>query len=299
MGTAREGFNSFIPSRALCSKKWLKLSLVLLLSSFIFVTLFQTESLKKFQSKIFHERNLGKTLNTKTHHNTEEASGPLHARGFTSYTIRRLGLTPLAIEPLEPNMGTVINDVLSFKYSIDIDRNKSRCNQWRNRSWVDLIAAYDDDINVNRTLLIAVVSAADNFSQRELIRKTWGTPENLKADWIQLIFLVGSLPFDKNKKRKKVQSLLFQESMNYQDIVQVDVTDSYEKLTLKSVSLLYWALTRCPGAQLVLKCDDDTYINFETLSELLGEEQFAYTNRIYGVGVFDNKPQRHPGMLIT
>lgn len=41
----------------------------------------------------------------------------------------------------------------------------------------------------------------------------------------------------------------------------MNVIDSYWNLTLKSVALFHWASIRCPGAQFIIKSDDDNYVN--------------------------------------
>jgi hypothetical protein len=66
-------------------------------------------------------------------------------------------------------------------------------------------------------------------------------------------------------------------------LVQVNVVDSYANLTLKSIALLHWAHGHCPGAQLVFKCDDDNYINWNVLSKIL--PNLNDTRSIYGTPV--------------
>ena len=208
--------------------------------------------------------------------------------GYTGYTIQRLGLKPIPVSPLEPSIKElVINDVLSFHYPIDINpQQKFKCPYWTNQS-------SNATANIDRTLLIVVISAAAHSSKRNLIRKTWAGPSLLEVDWIQLIFLVGST-LDEDKVLK---DRLEKENAQHQDLVQVNVVDTYANLTLKSVALLHWANGHCPGAQLVLKCDDDTYLNLNVLINLLGKEQFKSTDRLYGLGIVQDRPQRDPSTV--
>uniref|UniRef100_A0A0P5PW89 Hexosyltransferase n=1 Tax=Daphnia magna TaxID=35525 RepID=A0A0P5PW89_9CRUS len=209
-----------------------------------------------------------------------------HVLGYTGYTIQRLGLKPIPLaSSLQPNTGEpVINDVLSFIYPIDISAQKNfKCRQWTNQS-VELIP------NIKRTLLIVVVSAAEHSAKRDLIRKTWAGPSLRKVDEIQLIFLVGSTLGED----KVIKDRLEKENAKYEDVVQVNVVDTYANLTLKSVALLHWAYSHCPAAQLVLKCDDDTYLNFHVLSKLINKQQLKPINRLYGLGIMEDSPQRDP-----
>jgi hypothetical protein len=193
---------------------------------------------------------------------------------YTDYTVRRLGLKPIPfISPLEPDMeGPVINDVLSFQYTIDIDHKKLKCQHWGNTS-LDATTRFD------RTLLIVVISAAEHSTRRDVIRKTWADPSLSEGEWLQIIFLIGTTL----QENKILKEQLQKESAKHEDLVQVDIVDSYANLTLKSVALLHWAHGHCPGAQLVLKCDDDNYINWNVLSKIL--PNFNDTRSIYGTPV--------------
>ena len=117
----------------------------------------------------------------------------------------------------------------------------------------------------------------------------------MSRKWIQLIFLIG-LPHSEDKE---VRHRIEEEKLKHKDLVQVNVLDAYLNLTLKSVALLHWANTRCPDVDLVLKCDDDIYLNIEALTDLISEEEFKPTDRLFGLGVTKDQPQRNPGSLYT
>ncbi len=207
--------------------------------------------------------------------------------GYTGYTVQRLGLKPIPVPPLEPNnKESVINDVLSFHYPIDINAQRNfKCLYWADQS-------LNASGSIDQTLLIVVISAAGHSAKRNLIRKTWAGQSLLNVDWIQLIFLVGSTPGEEAVLKDRLEK----ENAQHQDLVQVNVIDTYANLTLKSVALLHWADGHCPGAKLVLKCDDDTYLNLNVLVNLLGKEQFQQTDRLYGLGIVQDHPQRDPSI---
>lgn len=201
------------------------------------------------------------------------------ALDYTDYTVRRLGLKPIPfVDPLQADINEpVINDVLSFQYPVDIDhKDKPKCRHWANAS----LDSTNTDANLNRTLLIVVISAVENFARRDLIRQTWASPHFVDVDeWIEIIFLVGTTLFE----NQTIQDRLQKENVEYKDLVQVNVVDSYANLTLKSIALLHWAHGHCPGAQLVFKCDDDNYINWNVLSKIL--PNLNDTRSIYGTPV--------------
>lgn len=205
-----------------------------------------------------------------------EILGKISLTGYTNYTIDRLGLKPLPfVSSLEPSMKEqVINDVLSFVYPLDINPNgKLKCRHWKVRSSNTVTEDY------NRTLLIVVISAAEHAAKRDLIRRTWASPSVLNVDWIQVIFLVGST----RDEDKVTTEQLKKENAEHEDLVQVNVVDTYANLTLKSVALLHWTHTHCPGAELVLKCDDDNYINWNVFTKIL--PHINVTRTIYGTPV--------------
>lgn len=205
--------------------------------------------------------------------------GPLLT--YTVYTAQRLGLKPLSVPPVNPKQSEpVFNDVLSFKYPVDIENLK--CQQWKKQS----------SNAKNRTTLIVTVSAAENWAKRDLIRQTWAGSQLLKADWAQLVFLIGS-PSTENRFVKK---RLEKERLEHGDLVQVNVVDTYTNLTLKSIALLHWTHTHCPEAELVLKCDDDNYINVNVLMEIL--PSMNDTRSIYGTVVPTLVPERFRSKLI-
>lgn len=67
-----------------------------------------------------------------------------------------------------------------------------------------------------------------------------------------------------------VSILLFR----YGDIVQEDFVDSYRNLTHKAIMALRWVSQNCQNAKLILKADDDIFIN---IFKLVGHNSFVLT----------------------
>lgn len=65
------------------------------------------------------------------------------------------------------------------------------------------------------------------------------------------------------------QKFLEHESDAYHDILQFDFLDSYENLTLKTLSMLYWTKTYCPDAKWVFKSDTDVFVNSFAIAKYL------------------------------
>lgn len=181
---------------------------------------------------------------------------------YTHHMTSQFKLKPIAGGvPLKPEFGPVLNDV-HFRYSINPRTVTDRCR---------------DD----RSLLIVVISTPGNFLHRKLIRRTWVT--QLKG--IQYAFLIGSTD------QSAVQQSIRNESSIYEDLIQVDMVDTYMNLTLKSVALLHWASKFCPDAPFIFKCDDDIYINIRNLAEVI-QQLPPKIPRVYGTSVSNLKPLR-------
>ncbi|KAL3218309.1 hypothetical protein MRX96_005964 [Rhipicephalus microplus] len=69
-----------------------------------------------------------------------------------------------------------------------------------------------------------------------------------------VVFMLGATPY------QEVQRKVSQEHDIHGVIVQVDIVDSYENLTYKSVMLLHWAREKCSDTDFVLKIDDDVLL---------------------------------------
>ena len=81
---------------------------------------------------------------------------------YTRYAVPRLGLPQLQnITPLNTELGSVVNDVTSFRYPISIPPCR--------------------EVNGRRNIFIAVISAAGNFEKRAIIRQTWAN--DLNSAW--------------------------------------------------------------------------------------------------------------------
>jgi len=76
---------------------------------------------------------------------------------------------------------------------------------------------------------------------------------------------------------KKVE----EEQVLYGDIIRGKFVDTYDNLTLKTISILEWVDNYCPKAAFVLKTDDDMFINVSRLLAFIAKHK-PEQRTIYG-----------------
>lgn len=173
---------------------------------------------------------------------------------------------------------TIISHALPLPVPTEVTNPVSSARQFTFHTVPDLLC--DDHPPY---LLTVVHSHAENFAHRKAIRQTWASTQNGNTSF-KVIFLVGLV--DKSKS----QDTITQEGMDHQDILQVDIHEGYSNLTLKSIAMLQWVTRTCPGVKYILKCDDDVFINLETLITDL--QHTVHSRFIMGEIIAGAKPMR-------
>ncbi|XP_062583421.1 beta-1,3-galactosyltransferase 5-like [Saccostrea cucullata] len=102
----------------------------------------------------------------------------------------------------------------------------------------------------NIFFILVVKSRVENFSNRHVIRKTWGNISNYEA--VKIVFLLGF--------NQSVQTEVDSEALKYGDVVQEDFLDNYSNNTLKTIMGLNWVSQHCPNAKLSFYVDDDVFL---------------------------------------
>ncbi|KAF5305316.1 hypothetical protein FQR65_LT07742 [Abscondita terminalis] len=136
----------------------------------------------------------------------------------------------------------------------------------------------------NLQLLVIITSAPSHESARMGIRQTWGHFA-ARTD-VSILFMLGTTTNVDYKDKIENEQFL------YQDILQGKFIDSYDNLTLKSISILEWVINNCPETDFLLKTDDDMFINIPRLLTFItgcDKEERA----IYGKLAHKWKPDRN------
>ena len=132
-------------------------------------------------------------------------------------------------------------------------------------------------------LVILITTAPAHQRQRKAIRLTWGGAVAQRRD-VALLFFLG-------RTGETEQADVDHEQQTYGDIVQGNFVDAYNNLTLKSAVMLEWLDTFCPEVRMILKTDDDMFINTDNLLTFV-DVHSKDTNTLYGRLARRWKPNR-------
>ncbi|KAH8379023.1 hypothetical protein KR009_002737 [Drosophila setifemur] len=117
--------------------------------------------------------------------------------------------------------------------------------------------------------LVLVHSAISNHEKRQVIRRTWADRKYIQRTPLRVIFLVGGV----GNRTEKWQHYIEKENNRFGDIVQGNFDDAYRNMTYKHVMALKWFNENCAHAQLLVKVDDDVYMNTPQLVKLLEDRE--------------------------
>lgn len=105
-------------------------------------------------------------------------------------------------------------------------------------------------------LIVAFVhSRAFDPTTRDIIRQTWANVTVYNHTSMRVIFTVGR---EMNDGR---QNLILKEADQYGDLLQCDFVDTYRNLTRKQLCAMKWILENCPETDMIVKVDDDAFVN--------------------------------------
>ncbi|CAG5126127.1 unnamed protein product [Candidula unifasciata] len=113
----------------------------------------------------------------------------------------------------------------------------------------------DECGNSSIDAVVVVHTSADHFKRRERFRMAYSNYSNTKPYRLKVVFLIGSV-LDAN-----LQIQLERENMMYGDTVVGSFLDTYQNLTLKAVMGFRWLASTCPNVKLLIKLDDDVFID--------------------------------------
>ena len=120
----------------------------------------------------------------------------------------------------------------------------------------------------DQKIIILVYSAINNFKKRTSLRNTWADPRIVDKKRFSVVFLLGKT------NEKSEQDLINLESEKYGDIVQGDFLDVYHNLTHKGLFGFQWVMDYCQNAHLVLKVDDDVFLDIFKILDNYADASF-------------------------
>jgi len=126
-------------------------------------------------------------------------------------------------------------------------------------------------------ILVIIHSAIDAFGMRMGVRDTWiQFVTQKKVANVSVIFLIGNQNANSNLTAATRQRVL-DEHAKYDDILQANMVDHYNNLTLKSVFTLKFFLNESnfdsPPPFHVMKIDNDAYLNLPQLKFILKDKK--------------------------
>lgn len=128
------------------------------------------------------------------------------------------------------------------------------------------------------SIIVMVHTAPKHFLKRVRMRSTWLNATHYSPENVRVVFLLGSVLDD------SLQEQIEAENRKYKDIVQGYFLDSYRNLTNKGVMGYKWISEHCMNAEIVLKIDDDAFVNifkyFEDFSHIKKNKKFILCNKI-------------------
>ena len=146
---------------------------------------------------------------------------------------------------------------------------RTQCSQLTFSFVSHITQPHFDERNTELFLLVLITSGVRTsyVSRRNRVRDTWGNEANHPAskDW-KRIFVLG-----------RTQTIeIQQEAAVFNDILVLNMTDSYRNLVIKVLSGLLWSIGNL-NPRFILKADDDVYVRVPYLISWLekyGSDQF-------------------------
>ena len=132
-------------------------------------------------------------------------------------------------------------------------------------------------------LTMLINSAPHHVVRRDAIRQTWGntssivSPSKIDHRW-RVLFLIGKTHI------KKVDNAVIDEALLRNDIIIIDLHESYKNLTQKTLIGMDWIRQYCPKSEFYFKGDDDVFVNSYRLLQYLEsiQTQTSYRNTMIG-----------------
>jgi len=161
--------------------------------------------------------------------------------------------------------GTVVhvgNSPQKYNFSYLINSHQEICSNWTKDS--------------NKLKLVMIIkSNVINFDRRQTIRETTGLRILQQQLNYRIVFLLGIeadyFSMKNDSETWKIQTKVHKESLEYGDIIQLDIIESFRNLTMKAIMSLDWYINFCSSADISLSTDDDIYIHAPNLMSQMSQ----------------------------
>ena len=120
----------------------------------------------------------------------------------------------------------------------------------------------------DQKMVILIYSAIKNSDKRISLRNTWADSRIANKKRFTVVFLLGKTA------EKSDQDLINAESEKYNDLVQGDFLDLYHNLPDKGLFGFQWVMDYCQNARVVLKVDDDVFVDIFKLLDKYADETY-------------------------
>ena len=137
-------------------------------------------------------------------------------------------------------------------------------------------------------VMFLINSFHQNYAKRKGIRETWGQRSLISDLNMDYVFIFGV------NKNTRDNLLIQQEDEMFNDVVQADFVEQYTHLNIKTLTGLKWATRYCQQAQLIIKTDDDMFMNVYGLQSAVQAGKFSQENMIQGNCMSSGYPHRCP-----
>uniref|UniRef100_UPI003AB07944 beta-1,3-galactosyltransferase 1-like n=1 Tax=Centroberyx gerrardi TaxID=166262 RepID=UPI003AB07944 len=188
------------------------------------------------------------TLTLSVYISNPQLSSSLHLWSTRSWSTKSSNNTTISMSSVEPSKIGQYFVAYPHQYHFILDE-PDQCQQRR------------------PFLVLMIPVAPQNRAARDAIRKTWARETTVLGRVVSHYFFLGLAK--EGDGAETLQEQVLQESREHHDLLQSDFLDTYQNLTIKTMVMLEWVASRCPGVPYGMKIDSDMFLNVRNLVQML------------------------------
>ena len=189
--------------------------------------------------------------------------------------------------PMKPQRKSMENDTTNAQKS-SIETTTTTGQTWIQYTDIKALISPDNTCHDKPEIVGYIHTRADAFPRRNLIRETFGSVRQHDGLRIRLLFVVGTVA------NSDVQRQIEVDARKHNDVIQLDFVDAYRNLTFKHINGMRWIYDRCPDTKVILKLDDDVFVNVYRLVEFYKSvaKQSGFNDLVYCTTASNEGPIR-------